>query len=372
MTNGTFNSGAVGGAAGFAAAVTGLRPTITLDLGDGVHTAQTLDGVYSVLIDLAKKLKSANDTLYASEISQAFIAARLKFGAAMVQLREQIPHGRWGQLSTELAHRVGVSTHTLKQAIRVAARLATEQGSLDPAKVAKAEAVLAALANKSHPSNGARAHDLKPGSEAAAPAGFGRGRVLPDEEYRTEAGSNGARAHDLDSPLPSMRRLEELGRALARDEDEEDDFADGIGDLEPIVIEEDPASAGVLISVAGSAGGIGGVGEIRAGTLVDADLGASGLQLGFADLVLETRSAVERLEESAEGADPAAAHAIATELHAAADRIVARATAPASPANPTSPTTSPSGTPTASSSPEARLVGPGVNERAATEGESKD
>lgn len=243
---------------------------ITIDLGDGVHSAPTLDGVYGVLMDLARKLKSAHETHRASEARHAMISARLKFGTAMVQLRGQIPHGRWMQLCGELAHRIGMSTHTIRRAVKIAA-MADEKGNLDPAKVANAREVQQAIRNRKAAncararnlgrdagsgepdSNLARARNLTPGTDEQE-QGFGGGMG---------GGSNLARARNLEDL--SLRDLEGMSSVHDLDPDDLPDF--DFDDLDPIVVDEDSESAGVVMSV---------------------NKGASGEQLTFAAVLVET------------------------------------------------------------------------------------
>ncbi len=266
----------------------GTPARITIDIGDGVHSAPSLDGLYATLIDLARKFKAAHDIVQSAESTQAMMAARLKFGRAIVQLRGQIPSGRWGQLLSEIAHRVQLSTHTVRKAVKIAAALTNERGEIDPAKIRQAKEVLQVLKIKRRKL--ARAEHLGSISDIRTDSD----NVARAQQTRDSFGCSADDELDrgFDEPIGpiSMRALDEYASALS------------------------PAFELPVIDV-----------DVPAAKAA----GAAGSQLTFASLWDSAEKAVALVVESAAKADRSAARAIASTLRAAADRIEASAGEPA-------------------------------------------
>lgn len=294
---------------GNAGGVASTRAGVAIDLGEGVVSAPSLEGLYPVLLDLARKFTAAHLVYKDSEARRAMVASRVKFGSAIVQLRGQIPHGRWMQLVAELAQRVNISTHTLRRAVTIAANLATSTGELDPVKIARAKEVLAAhkLKRVKKSAGGARI-----GESQTESSNFARAQNLggceSGGEDRTNS-TNFARARNLDAEETdgldemdddmSLRTLELLSRTS------DPDF-----ELPPIVADEavvDVPSVAMEVTSKGPA----------------LPLGAGGEQLTFASLAESATEAIGRVVLSAERAEPAAARALVTTLREAADRIEA-------------------------------------------------
>ena len=64
-----------------------------------------------------------------------FNKARRMLGAALLQLRKQTEHGGWGAFRADLAARLDLNEHTLRNCIKVAEKLLTKRGNISPAKV---------------------------------------------------------------------------------------------------------------------------------------------------------------------------------------------------------------------------------------------
>ena len=296
----------------------GTPARITIDIGDGVHSAPSLDGLYATLIDLARKFKAAHDIVQSAESTQAMMAARLKFGRAIVQLRGQIPSGRWSQLLGEIAHRVQLSTHTVRKAVKIAAALTNERGEIDPAKIRQAKEVLQALKNKRRKL--ARAEhlgsisDIRTDSDNVARAqqtrnsfGSSRPQEFGAEEYQTES-ENVARAQQTRDSF-----------GCSADDELDRGFDEPIGPISWRGLDEYASALSPAFEL----------------PVIDVDMpaakaaGAAGSQLTFASLWDSAEKAVALVVESAAKADRSAARAIASTLRAAADRIEASAGEPA-------------------------------------------
>ena len=133
---------------------------ITISVGAESVVCQTVAATLDVVRRLAEPIRPRERDL---------LAVRLKLGAALVQVRRQIPHGSWENYLDRASKEHGLNRHTLRNACTLADRLAGPTGELDESKKAAllaskrpAEELRAALDADPSPSNLHGRVDLTP------------------------------------------------------------------------------------------------------------------------------------------------------------------------------------------------------------------
>ena len=104
---------------------------ISITLGDVTTFYPNADATLKLVREVGSPIKPAHDTL---------LAMRGKLGAVLLQVKRQVPHGRWTTYLQQVSRDVGLNAHTVVNAMSVAKKLCTPGGEIDPGRVAAAAA----------------------------------------------------------------------------------------------------------------------------------------------------------------------------------------------------------------------------------------